>query len=126
MEINTLYQLVSMQLSDPELLKVADRFLLMPDFFHSLLSGSRVVEFTNATTTQCFHPTKGEWAFELLRRLDLPTGMFPQVVRPGVVGAAAVGLGELLDERQADAEPTFRANGTLVPLPASREPPLRP
>ena len=53
MEINTLYQLLSMQLKDPALLAQADRFLMMPDFFHWLLCGSRVVEFTNATTTQC-------------------------------------------------------------------------
>ena len=47
MEINTLYQLLSMQLGDPELLAQAHRFLMMPDFFHWLLCGSRVVEFTN-------------------------------------------------------------------------------
>ena len=58
MEINTLYQLLAMQERDPELLAQADLFLMMPDFFHWCLSGSQVVEFTNATTTQCFHATK--------------------------------------------------------------------
>ena len=83
MEISTLYQLLAMQKTDPELLAMADTFLMMPDFFHWLMSGSRVVEFTNATTTQCFHPTTGNWSFDMLRQFDLPAEMFPQVVGPG-------------------------------------------
>jgi rhamnulokinase len=92
MEINTLYQLVSMQLKDPELLGLADRFLMMPDFFHWLLCGSKVVEFTNATTTQCLHATDRDWAFDLLRKFQLPTHIFPQVVSPGTR------LGDLREE----------------------------
>ncbi len=83
MEINTLYQLLAMQERDPQLLAQADLFLMMPDFFHWCLSGSQVVEFTNATTTQCFHATNRDWAADLLRRLDLPTNIFPEVVLPG-------------------------------------------
>ncbi|MGH7126952.1 MAG: FGGY family carbohydrate kinase, partial [Planctomycetaceae bacterium] len=58
MEINTLYQLLAMKRQNGPLFDVAARLLLMPDFFHWCLSGSRVVEFTNATTTQCLHPTQ--------------------------------------------------------------------
>ncbi len=83
MEINTLYQLLAMQEADPNLLAQADLFLMMPDFFHWCLSGSQVVEFTNATTTQCFHATERDWAVDLLRRLELPAGIFPEVVLPG-------------------------------------------
>ena len=80
---NTLYQLVAMQLSDPDLLKSADRFLMMPDFFHWLLSGSRVVEFTNATTTQMLHATDRQWASELLRKFEIPPHILPEIVQPG-------------------------------------------
>lgn len=83
MEINTLYQLVAMQQTNGPLLEMADRLLLMPDYFHWLLSGSRVVEFTNATTTQCLHPTERNWAFDLLKRLELPSHIFPEIVQPG-------------------------------------------
>jgi rhamnulokinase len=62
---------------------MAKTILLMPDFFHWLLCGSRVVEFTNATTTQCFNPETKDWAFDLLRQLELPIQMFPEVVAPG-------------------------------------------
>lgn len=83
MQINSLYQLISMQLNDPELLSMADRLLLIPDFFHWLLCGSKVVEFTNATTTQFYHPTNRDWSTDLLRKFDIPTKMFPEVVPPG-------------------------------------------
>jgi len=42
-----------------------------------------VSEFSIATTTQCFDPAKGEWAFDLLRKFDLPAKMFPEIVPPG-------------------------------------------
>jgi rhamnulokinase len=83
MEINSLYQLVAMNRANGPLVEHADRFLLIPDFFHWLLSGSRVVEFTNATTTQMFHPLNRTWSFDLLRKLELPVQMFGDVVDPG-------------------------------------------
>lgn len=92
MEINTLYQVIAMQLQDPELMAHADRFLMMPDFFHWLLCGSRVVEFTNATTTQFYHPVNRDWAFNLLQKFDIPTHIFPEVVPPGTT------LGTLRDD----------------------------
>ena len=97
MEINTLFQLLAMQKTDAALMERADLFLMMPDFFHWLMSGSRVVEFTNATTTQCFHPTQSDWSFDLLRKFGLPTHVFPEAVVPGTK------LGPLRDDiaRQA-------------------------
>ena len=83
MEINTLYQLVSMNQNDPNLIEQAATFLMIPDFINWLLSGSKVVEFTNATTTQCYHASNRAWAFDLLGQLNLPTEMFPEVVTPG-------------------------------------------
>ena len=78
MEINTLYQLLSMRQNDPELLAQADRFLMMPDFFHWLLCGSKVVEFTNATTSQCFDPRQRDWAKDMLNTFGLPSDIFPR------------------------------------------------
>ncbi|MGE0377124.1 MAG: rhamnulokinase family protein [Planctomycetaceae bacterium] len=80
---NTLFQLVAMQLHDAEWLGVADRFLMMPDFFHWLLCGSRVVEFTNATTTQLLSAADRQWAGDLMRKFELPPHIFPEIVPPG-------------------------------------------
>jgi rhamnulokinase len=83
MTINTLYQLIAMRRDFPEMLGFADRFLMMADFFHWLLSGAQVVEFTNASTSQCLSATTRDWAFDMLGKFDLPTRIFPEVVAPG-------------------------------------------
>lgn len=82
-QINSLYQLLAMCERDPELVEQAERFLMIPDFFHWCLSGSRVVEFTNATTSQLLNAKTRDWAFDLIRKLEIPTKMFPEVVSPG-------------------------------------------
>src|SRR5207245_618726 len=56
MELNSLYQMLSMQLAGSSLLDAAETFLMIPDLFHWLLTGQKVVERTNATTTQFFNP----------------------------------------------------------------------
>lgn len=103
MEINTLYQLLAMQKTNSELLSQADKLLLIPDFLHWCLCGSRVVEFTNATTTQCLHPTKRDWAFDMLRKLELPTEMFPEVISPGTkLGQLRVDVSERTGLKRID------------------------
>ncbi len=83
MELNTLYQLLALRQNSPELLDAAQTFLTMPDFLNWCLSGARLCEFTNATTTQCLDPSRRGWAVELLRQFDLPTGIFPEIIPPG-------------------------------------------
>ena len=80
---NTLYQLAASQAQSPDLLAHAERLLLMPDYLHWCLCGSTAVEFTNATTTQCYDPGRGGWAAELLWRFGIPTHMLGEVVPPG-------------------------------------------
>jgi rhamnulokinase len=55
----------------------------MPDFLNFCLSGAKVCEFSNATTTQCYNPTTRAWANDLLKRFNLPTHIFPEIVQPG-------------------------------------------
>ncbi|MCH7945215.1 MAG: rhamnulokinase, partial [Armatimonadetes bacterium] len=94
---NTLWQLLSMQeVSSPQLAS-AQHMLLIPDLLHYFLTGERACEFTNATTTQFFHPTNRDWAFDLLQRFGVPTDMLPKVVDPGTK------LGPLREEVAARA-----------------------
>jgi len=83
MEINTLCQWLAHHASSPELFAVARRFLMIPDWLHWSLAGSRVVEFTNATTTQFLDPVTRRWSVDLLNRLHLPTHLLPELVEPG-------------------------------------------
>jgi len=82
MQINTIFQLYSMVRSADPKLKAAETLLMIPDLFHYFLCGERVVEHTEATTTQMYSPTKG-WAREVLDTLKIPTRILPEVVRPG-------------------------------------------
>ena len=90
MQLNSLYQLLAMVKSHAPALEIASRFLTMPDLFNFWLTGRKVNEFTNATTTQCYDPGRGEWAWEMLQKLGIPTQLFGEILQPGTV------LGELL------------------------------
>jgi rhamnulokinase len=104
---NTLYQLLACRERTPELLDAADRLLLMPDYFHWCLGGSTAVEFTNATTTQCFSPLTRNWATDLLAGFDLPTHFLGEVVPPGTH------LGPL--RRDLVTKTGLRAAGVVAP-----------
>ncbi|MFM8402528.1 MAG: FGGY family carbohydrate kinase, partial [Pirellula sp.] len=83
MEINTLYQLYSMRVENSPILDIADRFLMIPDFFHWMLTGEKVNEFTNASTTQMLQPGGGGWSSKILDRLSIPEKLFRTPVQPG-------------------------------------------
>lgn len=92
MQINSLYQLLSMVLDESPLFDVAETFLTIPDLFNYWLSGEIACEFTNATTTQCFDPRQKNWAKPLLNALGIPSHIFKSVAQPGTV------LGKLLPD----------------------------
>ena len=121
--INSLYQVLAMQQSDPELLAFADRFLMMPDFFHWLLCGSRVVEFTNATTTQFVHPETRTWALDLLRKLEIPPHLFPEIVTPGTrLGSLRESVAKEtgLNRIEVVAPPTHDTAAAVAAIPTER------
>jgi rhamnulokinase len=95
MQLNTLFQLLAAKLHTPDLLERADGLLFMPDFIHWALSNSRAAEFTIASTSQCLNPLTRNWAVPLLKKLGLPTRLFPKVVPPGTtLGKIRPGLAE--------------------------------
>jgi rhamnulokinase len=122
MEINTLYQLLALQLSHPELLAAADCLLMMPDFFHWCLCGSHVAEFTDATTSQCLNPISRDWAWNMLDKFGLPRRIFPKVVPPGTeLGrlresvAQRTGLGRI----KVVAPPTHDTASAVAAIPTA-------
>lgn len=80
---NTIYQLLAMVQSRSPLLEVAETLLMMPDLFNWLLSGCRVGERTNASTTQLLDPRSGTWSTELCDALGLPRVILPELIEPG-------------------------------------------
>jgi rhamnulokinase len=83
MRINTLYQLMSLLEHNSPHIQIADTLLMAPDLLNYWLTGTKVSEFSNATTTQMFNPLIGTWAFDLLKSIGIPTHILPEIVMPG-------------------------------------------
>jgi rhamnulokinase len=129
MEINSLYQLLAMQQRHSSVLAAADRMLLIPDIFHWLLCGERSNERTNATTTQCFDPRAGTWAFDLLDRFGLPRRLFGPVSEPGTrLGPLqrAVAADTGLTSAQVVLPGTHDTASAVAAVPATHAPGPRP
>ncbi len=82
---NTIYQLTAAKKNDPGSLEKAASMLLMPDYFNFLLTGRRMTEYTNASTTQLLNPETYDWDFELIDKLGLPRRIFTKIAEPGTV-----------------------------------------
>jgi rhamnulokinase len=111
MRINTLYQLLALQRQRSPLLEIAEHLLLIPDLFNYYLTGQRVNEFTNATTTQLYDPVRRTWAYGLVRAFELPERILGPVAEPGTL------LGPL--RSQVASEVGLEA--TPVVLPATHD-----
>jgi rhamnulokinase len=83
LKLNTLYQLLSMSARKSPLLDAAQTLLMIPDLFNYWLTGRKVCEFTDATTTQFYDPTQRDWSRALFERLGLPSRILPEIVQPG-------------------------------------------
>lgn len=83
--INTLYQLFSIAQTNPALLEETDKILLMPDLFAYLLTGVKKAEYTNVSTTQMLDPNKGDWTYDILEKLGIPTRILPEIIDAGEI-----------------------------------------
>jgi rhamnulokinase len=88
---NTLYQFAA----DPRVAEPGVQALLIPDLLGYWLTGQRVTEDTNASTTGLLDARTGQWATDLIASLGLPSGLLAPVVAPGTV------VGELTGQVQA-------------------------
>ncbi|RXZ48254.1 rhamnulokinase [Agromyces binzhouensis] len=78
---NTVYQLAAERAGG--WLDLADSLLLVPDLIGFELTGTRVAERTNASTTGLVEVATGEWDDELIAQLGLPASVFAPLVDPG-------------------------------------------
>jgi rhamnulokinase len=93
--INTSVQLFSLRVKQSPLLESAATLMMMPDLFAYFLTGQKKCERTEAITTQLYEPRERQWSKEILRALDVPLSLMPELVDPGTV------LGELHDSVRA-------------------------
>ena len=107
---NTVYQLMAVKESHPEYLEQAESILMIPDYYHFLLTGVKKNEYTNATTGQLVSPKTNDWDYELIEML----GYNPKMFRP--VSMAGTVVGDFTEEVQKEVG----FNCTVV-LPATHD-----
>lgn len=87
---NTIYQLKA-----EDKLDETNCILMIPDYFNYLLSGKKITEYTNASTTQLVSPDTKDWDYDLIEMLGYPKHIFTKIKNPGYV------VGNLKPEIQA-------------------------
>lgn len=92
MELNTLFQLISLKEYRPWMLERADKMLFMPDLFGYMLTGKMCAEYSIASTSQLIDLDKRTWSKEILDAFGIKESVFAPLVQPGTV------LGELSKE----------------------------
>lgn len=123
---NTIYQLMALKKQHASLLEEAETLLMIPDYFHYLLSGTAATEYTNATTGQLVNPDTKDWDFDLIGKLGYPGKIFRKIVTPGTV------LGELRREVQEEvgfnckvvATATHDTGSAVVAVPTDSDSPM--
>ncbi len=92
MELNTLYQLMSLSQADSFQYRAAAKMLFVPDLLNYWLTGNMKAERSFASTSQFYNPATKDWAFDLLEKLGIRTDLFAELVDPGTVVGDADGL----------------------------------
>ena len=83
MNFNTIFQLYAQTLSEDEALKKADALLFMPDLLSFLLTGNKVCEYTDASTSGMMDQASRQFNKGLLQELGIRTDMLLPIVQPG-------------------------------------------
>lgn len=81
---SSLHLLAASRGNSPQL-AAAQQLLFVPDLLAYWLTGTAVVERTIASTSQLLDPRTGDWAWDVIKALGLPIGIFGRVVAPGTV-----------------------------------------
>ena len=80
---NTIYQLMAVEKKTPEIMKQAKTLLMLPDYFGFRLTGNKLSEYTNGSTTQLVDPHTYQWDKELIQSLGYPEDIFLPLQMPG-------------------------------------------
>ncbi|WP_334073164.1 MULTISPECIES: rhamnulokinase [Paenibacillus] len=123
LSFNTMYQLF---VHDSEQLKRTDSILLVPDYLYFRLTGRKINELTNASTTQLLNLQDGEFDEELLGILGLDRTQFAELTEPGIrLGPLLPELKEAygLPECELIVVPTHDTASAVVGVPAAHDRP---
>ena len=129
---NSIYQLYS----DKEVgrLEEVSDFLMIPEYLMYKLTGNKMKEFTNATTTGMINKDTLEFDEEIIERLDLPKHLFPKLHQPGelvgeyegikVMLCATHDTGSAVEGIPMDGNELYISSGTWSLLGVKTEKPI--
>ena len=83
MDFNTIFQLYAQTESDDESLRNASSILFMPDLLSYMLTGNKVCEYTDASTSGMMDQGSRQFNKGLLERLGIRTDILLPIVQPG-------------------------------------------
>lgn len=83
MELNTVFQLLSLKEKRPHMLERTDKMLFMPDLFAYMLTGEMHTEHSIATTSQLIDLETNSWSEKLLDKLGIDKNIFAPIVKSG-------------------------------------------
>jgi len=85
MRFNSLFQILALMRDRSPILDAAETMLFIPDLFHYWMTGIKVNEYTDASTSQMIHPGTRSWARDLIRGFGIPEKILGTLVQPGAV-----------------------------------------
>jgi len=85
MPFNTVFQFYRHVRTKDPLLRVAKRFLFIPDYLRFLFTGKLHTEYTIASTSQMLDARTRRWSPAVLAKLGLKERMLGELVEPGTV-----------------------------------------
>lgn len=116
LQFNTLYQL---SVEDRTLLDKADKILMIPDYIAYCLTGKKVGEVTNWSTSQLLNLKTHTYDQDLLTILRISEDKFPKLIEAGEVIGELTVSGYDLPQAQIIAVGTHDTASAVVGVPAT-------
>lgn len=85
MNFNTIFQLYAQTENGDEVLRNASSILFMPDLLSYMLTGNKVCEYTDASTSGMMDQSTRQFNKELLEELGIRTDFLLPIVQPGTM-----------------------------------------
>ncbi|MBQ8249743.1 MAG: rhamnulokinase [Clostridia bacterium] len=82
---NTVYQILASMRDEPMYINNAQKLLFTPDLLNYFLTGEMRCEYTIASTGAILDAKKRDFAYDLLKKFGIPSGIFAPIVQPGSV-----------------------------------------
>ncbi len=80
--LNTLFQLYETSLREPEVAARTKTFLMLPEYLNFLLTGVKMNEYTNASTTNMLNCETGTWDEKVIELIGFPKEAFGPLHQP--------------------------------------------